>query len=487
MTSFSASELISREFKSAGLSLSASELEKFVLLDALLREKKDELDLTRIDDPKIIIIKHYLDGALAAELLDPPEGTIMDLGAGAGFPGLPLAILRPQWNLLLAEPRLKRLSFMEEAVNLLKLSNVNFYPHKVTLHFDREVKSIVTRDFQPVSDTLILASKILPPGGRIYLMKGGKVDRELKEAQKIPEWSLFTDYKDHYYTLGDAKIPRRLISLQKKRNKEEDFSLPQRKTKPKITEIASTVNSSYRGFLKLLEGRYVKKNGETLVSGAKIIVELSRNHPHLLKGVIARRLDELKDFDFSDTLPVYLVRPEIFSPLDLFGTGPPLIIANTPSFPEWQVHHKLTGLTLFVPFQNPSNVGALIRTACAMGAEVVLLKEAANPYHPKALRASGPSVYRARILKGPSLAELSAADAPNIFALSANGRDFFTFQPPDSLGLVMGLEGPGLDKFWPFEKRLCIPMRHGVESLNGAAAGAMALAILAVKGFQGLK
>jgi tRNA G18 (ribose-2'-O)-methylase SpoU len=116
-----------------------------------------------------------------------------------------------------------------------------------------------------------------------------------------------------------------------------------------------------------------------------------------------------------------------------------------------------------------------------MGAQVVLLTEAANPYHPKALRASGPAIYQGKLFRGPSLSQLAQLNHPNIHALSATGKNIYSFVPQGPLGLVMGMEGPGLDKLWPMENRLSIPMKGEVESLNAAAAAAIALAIISPK------
>jgi 16S rRNA (guanine527-N7)-methyltransferase len=83
------------EFAAAGLELSAPEAEKFWRLHLLLAKRNPEGDLTRIRGFYNLVHKHYIDGALAAEFMDP-RGLTLDLGSGAGFPGLPLAIRRPR-------------------------------------------------------------------------------------------------------------------------------------------------------------------------------------------------------------------------------------------------------------------------------------------------------------------------------------------------------------------------------------------------------
>jgi 16S rRNA (guanine527-N7)-methyltransferase len=479
--------MISREFSLAGLDLSERELERFLWLDDLLMERKDDLDLTRIDDPLSIIVKHYLDGAMAAELIEP-GGLLMDLGSGAGFPGLAIAIRRPDWPILLSEPRMKKLAFMEEAVNLLGLDNVEFYPHKVGPRFDRQIQSIVARDFGSVSAIMSLAAPILPPGGKLFLMKGDGAEAELEVASEFPEWDCFQELGHQAYRLPTMGLKRRILAFSRRGGRDwAQKSWPRGRVQPKITEISSRVNSRYKAWVKLSDGRHIRKSGECLISGGKAIKDFLSLRPQLARGVLGRRLDDFEGFSIPPHIPVFLVRQEIFPDLDAIGTGPPLLLAEAPEIPAWDPDESFAGLRFFVPFQDPSNVGAIIRSAAAFGAGIVLLKEAASPYHPKALRASGPATYLAALSRGPSLSRLSAMGLGHTLALSAQGRDIYSFRPPESLSLVMGLEGPGLDHLWPPEKRLAIPMRPGLESLNASAAAVAAMAILGGKMPKGRK
>jgi tRNA G18 (ribose-2'-O)-methylase SpoU len=118
-------------------------------------------------------------------------------------------------------------------------------------------------------------------------------------------------------------------------------------------------------------------------------------------------------------------------------------------------------------------VGAVIRTAVAFGAQtVVLLAEAAHPFHPRAIRASGGAVMHANLMQGPSIHELGD-DLP-IVALSMKGTPVSEFAFPESFALLPGMEGPGLPG--KFDQRaVSIPMSGKVESLNAAAAAAVAL------------
>ncbi len=462
---------LTAEFTANGLDLRPEEAEKFWRLHELLVRRNADGDLTRVHGFRNLVLKHYVDGALAAKIIRP-EGLTMDLGTGAGFPGLPLAILRPEWKLLLAEPRGRRLAFMEEAVELLGLTNVEFYPHKVGPRFDRAVDNFITRDFEPAPESLARAALIIPPGGRVYLMKGAGVDVELREARALPEWSQFELEDDRAYSFDQGRIKRRLITWRKKAG----ASRPALVSPHRVVEIASRENPRYKVWLKSLSGRGLKKSGQAIISGRTFVAEILADHPERVAGLIARRPTDLEGFIISPEIAIYLTRPELFPALDIFGAGPPLLLLDLPALPAWD-GRLAEGLTVFLPFQDPGNLGTAIRTGAALGARVVLLKEAANPWHPKSLRAAGPAVLRAGLYEGPGLADLAALDEPNLLALSPAGPSLLAEPLPDRCGFVFGIEGPGLGPDWPAARRRSIPMREGVESLNAAAALAVSLGV----------
>ena len=249
-----------------------------------------------------------------------------------------------------------------------------------------------------------------------------------------------------------------------------------------IVDISSEQNPRYKVWRTLLDGRGIKKQQEAIMSGPRIIREILALFGQRATGLILRHPDELKILGEAP-LPapetgftIFRVTPELFAPLDIYGIDAPLLLMAAPPLPIWDGSLG-PGLTLFLPFQNPINLGTTIRSAAALGVPVVLLKEAASPYLPKSLRASGPALFQTPLMQGPSLEELSVRDKElPLYALSPAGQNIFSFDFPECCGLVSGLEGPGLLGEWPPEQLLSIPMRAGVESLNAAMAVSMALA-----------
>ena len=133
------------------------------------------------------------------------------------------------------------------------------------------------------------------------------------------------------------------------------------------------------------------------------------------------------------------------------------------------------GCTLFIPFQDPENVGAVIRSAAAFGvAQVVLLREAAHPFHPRSSRAAGPALFQVPLRLGPPIEDLEVRGAP-LIALATDGPELAAAPWPERFGLVAGIEGPGLPEALRQGPRRHIAMAPGVESLNAATATAIAL------------
>jgi tRNA G18 (ribose-2'-O)-methylase SpoU len=170
----------------------------------------------------------------------------------------------------------------------------------------------------------------------------------------------------------------------------------------------------------------------------------------------------------------YQLYPALFQTLDIFGTDAPLLVVTTPSIPVWEPSEGFPeGCSVLVPFQDPENVGTVIRSSVAFGASrIILLAESAYPYHPKAIRASGGAVLHAELFQGPSIEDLPE-DLP-LVPLSSEGKDIALFTFPRSFGLLPGMEGPGLPDNWR-RRAVAIPIKHEVESLNASTATAVAL------------
>jgi tRNA G18 (ribose-2'-O)-methylase SpoU len=242
-----------------------------------------------------------------------------------------------------------------------------------------------------------------------------------------------------------------------------------------VVEITSERNRTFRVLLSLAKARGIRKHGQAILSGPKQVREVLADFPSECEGIIGSDGGDFDAGEGFETLPRYRVAPPLFRQLDAFSAGPPLLLIRAGPHAQWDMAGRSQGCTLCVPFQDPANVGAVIRSAAAFGAaRVVVLKEAAHPFLPKSLRAAGSNILRVPLLSGPGLDRLSDCDTP-LIALSPEGRDIDEFLFPPSFCLVPGQEGMGLPDDLHPSAVLSVPMEENVESLNAALATGIAL------------
>ncbi len=471
-------------FARSGLRLSPLQVQQFWAFHQLLRLRNDELDLTRLHSFDTIVLKHYVDCALVATLVDLPS-PLLDLGSGAGFPGIPLKIVRPDVQIVLGEPRAKRVEFLREAIRELGLQDIEVVAQSVGARFEYPVRGVITRAVETIAATLARVEGWLEPGSRILFMKGPGVEPELDTARK--EWAhAFRVVRDVPYTIAETPHARRLVVFERTAAPvhvdtgtgavpvDEGAELVPSTDGRETRDILSATNPTYKTLRAALEGRGIRKHGCALVSGARAILEIVAAYPERAQAWITPGSNPPPPAGAPLGLAWYRLAPPLFQELDTIGTGAPLLLIDAPALAPWQDTDWVDGCTLFVPFQDPENVGAVIRSAAAFGVtRVVLLQEAANPFHPRSARAAGSALLRVELQRGPALADFAPQNAP-VLALSPGGQDVGSVAFPDQFGLLVGLEGPGLPDTWR-PTALRIPMLPGNESLNAATATAVAL------------
>lgn len=146
---------------------------------ALLRRWNRAFNLVARGDEADLERRHLLDSLVAVPFLRGPR--VLDLGSGAGLPGIPLAVARPGLAFVLADRRARRTRFLEEAVAALGLDDVRV----VTVDVRRWPEgrgafgTVVARAVAPLPELAALARPLLAPGGRLVAIKGPRVEEEL--------------------------------------------------------------------------------------------------------------------------------------------------------------------------------------------------------------------------------------------------------------------------------------------------------------------
>lgn len=455
------------------VSLNAEQLDRLWAYHGMLRAANAELNLTRIHNFENMVLKHYVDSLLVLGLEAELPSPLVDMGTGAGLPGIPLAIARPELRVILAEQRKNRAEFLESVRAKLDLTSVEVHAGRVGPRFPFPARGIITRAVAAIPETLDAVESVIEPGGRMLFMKGPDCDAEIA-AFDASRRGTFRLVADHRYAIPGTSHARRFVVYE--RTDQPVASGPRPRHEGPSREVVSATNPTFQTARDLLSGRGVRKHGQALIAGKRIVSEVLEQAPDRVRAWLTDT-DGAPPPRHPNLLWLRLAGP-LFRELDVSGTHAPLLIVSVPEFPEWSAAGPWpAGCTLFVPFQDPENVGAVIRSAAAFGVpRVVLCREAAHPFHPKAVRAAGTALFQVNLERGPALADLDPNQSPfPLIALATEGADLAHEPWPERFGLVVGLEGPGLPETLRAGPSRRVPIEPNVESLNAAAATAIAL------------
>jgi 16S rRNA (guanine527-N7)-methyltransferase len=171
-----------------GLALNRTQLDQFATYATELRRWNARVNLTAITDESSIVTRHFLDSLRCALSWGSAPQSLIDVGSGAGFPGLPLKILRPELQLTLVESVAKKAAFLRHIVALLGLGDVVVLAARAEA-VGRDEAHRARYDVavaRAVAELRVLAEYCLPfcrLGGRFLAPKGAGIERELLAAQ----------------------------------------------------------------------------------------------------------------------------------------------------------------------------------------------------------------------------------------------------------------------------------------------------------------
>ncbi len=213
--------------------MTTQQWDQFAQYASYINKKNQVMNLTAIDDPQGIYEKHFYDSLLMFVTLDEFD-SFCDLGSGAGFPGMVVAIMRPESKITLVEPLAKRCVFLQEVVELLNLTNVEIVNERAEdLAVFRESFDVVAA--RAVSKLNILVELGLPlvkVGGYLVAMKAAAALDEAAEAkqaigqcggklhnpqpQYLLDGSIRYNIKIEKIKQTPARFPRRYSQIKKK-------------------------------------------------------------------------------------------------------------------------------------------------------------------------------------------------------------------------------------------------------------------------------
>ena len=204
------------------IELSLDEIEKLYKFMYLLLEWNEKINLTAITEPEDIILKHFVDSITIKKYIKS-ENKVLDMGTGAGFPGIPLKIISSDTYFTLVDSLNKRIIFLNEVCDKLKLDKIeNIHSRAEELAKNkkyREQYDVVTS--RAVARLASLVEYMLPfvkVGCRCICMKGSNVDEELIEAKKAINVLGGEIEKVDKFLLPNSDIERNIVIIKKIKN-----------------------------------------------------------------------------------------------------------------------------------------------------------------------------------------------------------------------------------------------------------------------------
>ncbi len=172
-----------------GLELTEQQLGQFLRYRQELLDWNKSINLTAITDPDEVLTKHFLDSLSLLMAYDIPDAHFLDIGAGAGFPGLPLKIVRPQWHVVLLEATGKKVRFLQHVIEILQLKDVvavhgraEELAHKAEYRGSFDV--VTARAVASLPALLEYAAPFCRLGGQIIFPKKGDLAEELARGKR---------------------------------------------------------------------------------------------------------------------------------------------------------------------------------------------------------------------------------------------------------------------------------------------------------------
>jgi 16S rRNA (guanine527-N7)-methyltransferase len=169
--------------------LSEEQMERTSAYLDLLVRWNTRVNLTAVRDPEQVVTRHFGESFFAARHLLAPDssGTAIDVGSGAGFPGVPLAIFAPTAQVTLIESQGKKAAFLNEAIRTLSLGNCRVFPGRAETFPDKSTL-VTMRAVEKFDRSFPAALVLVEQGGRIGLMIGISQLRETERLAPQVEW-----------------------------------------------------------------------------------------------------------------------------------------------------------------------------------------------------------------------------------------------------------------------------------------------------------
>lgn len=193
-----------------GITVHARQTDQFAAHALILKEWNQKVNLTAIDSPMDMAVKHFLDSIISSRFIKP-DSRLMDVGSGAGFPGIPLKVMIPSLNVTLVDATRKKVSFLNHVIRQLHLSRISAMQSRIE-DMQQEWKGrfdvIVCRAFSSLGDFAEKSLPLLGPEGLLMAYKGRELGDDLDQASTQSGETVFpVSGKDFHTELRMKCVP----------------------------------------------------------------------------------------------------------------------------------------------------------------------------------------------------------------------------------------------------------------------------------------
>lgn len=222
-------KLLEDSLENFDLSISSKKMDQFIKFYEILIEKNKVMNLTGITELNEVIIKHFVDSLSIVKIMDMNSiDTMIDMGTGAGFPGVPIKIMFPEINVLLMDSLNKRIKFLREASDYCGLQKIDFVHGRAeelgkNKNYREKFDLCVSR---AVADLSVLSEYCMPfvkVGGNFVCYKSANSNEEIEKAENAIKLLSGCVNNRIDFVLPNSNFSRTLLKISKVKNISKDY------------------------------------------------------------------------------------------------------------------------------------------------------------------------------------------------------------------------------------------------------------------------
>lgn len=216
------SKKMNKKLSYFNIDINNEQIKRFYNYMQLLIEWNEKMNLTAILDPDEIILKHFIDSITINKFISD-NSTIIDIGTGAGFPGIPIKIINENTSVTLLDSLNKRIVFLKEVIKSLELENITALhgraeEYGIEKEFRQKYDYVTSRAVAPLNYLLEYMLPFLKIGGKCICMKGSNIEEEVLQAKNALAELGGVIEQTVKMTLPESDIERNIIIIKKTNN-----------------------------------------------------------------------------------------------------------------------------------------------------------------------------------------------------------------------------------------------------------------------------